>query len=303
MTALAPVAVNLLGLVEHPWLGDNPYRVDGDGRPYVPAGDGGIVLGLNLGDSVFAADADHAAPGACLTHHDEAARHALVLYACIGNEVRVATGAAAGAVGTVVGKRGEQGRVITAFTQADLARLRPGDQVSVRACGQGYRPSWLPPTVTVLNADPVLLGRLPVSARQDRPAVEVRVRAVLPARLAGNGIGRPAAGWDLDLQVDPGHQAGADLRLGDLVAITDIDARWNMGYRRDWMTVGVVVHGASPLPGHGPGITVILTGPVSALRPMPDAASHTGLTALMLNQRLPVVGTPLKQRKGAGSHS
>jgi Domain of unknown function (DUF4438), N-terminal len=71
------VTVNLLGAVEHPALDGSPYRIDRDGRPYVPAGDGGIVLGLELGDSVFALDADHAAPGACLVHADPAARHAL----------------------------------------------------------------------------------------------------------------------------------------------------------------------------------------------------------------------------------
>jgi len=38
---------------------------------------------------------------------------------------------------------------------------------------------------------------------------------------------------------------------GDLVAVSDLDVRYNMGYRRGWLTVGVVVHGASPLPGHG----------------------------------------------------
>src|SRR5580693_5620859 len=112
-----PVSVNLLGVVEHPVLGDGPYRIDADGRPYLPVGDGGIVLGLQLGDSVFARDADHAAPGACLMHPDPAARLALATYACIGNPAEVRTGAAAGARGAVIGKRGEAGRVLTAFAQ------------------------------------------------------------------------------------------------------------------------------------------------------------------------------------------
>ena len=55
-----------------------------------------------------------------------------------------------------------------------------------------------------------------------------------------------------------------------------------MGYRRGWVTVGVVVHGASPLPGHGPGITPILTGPAAALQPQPDPAGHVGLTEAVL---------------------
>jgi hypothetical protein len=111
------------------------------------------------------------------------------------------------------------------------------------------------------------------------------VRMIAASKLAGNGIGRPAAGWDLDLQLSaPGEQSGdgsretGSLLLGDLLAVSDLDARWNMGYRRGWLTVGLVVHGASPLPGHGPGITPILTGPAGVLQAEPDLAGHAGLT-------------------------
>jgi hypothetical protein len=285
-----PVTVNLLGVVEHPALA-GPHRVDRDGRPYVPAGDGGIVLGLQLGDPAFGLVADHAAPGACLVHPDPASRHALASYACVGNQTRVRTGQAAGAAGAVIGKRGEEGRVIVGFAQADLARVRPGDEVAVRACGQGLSLPGLPPQVTVMNLDPALLAGLPIQlpgggdpGGPDRGGpVSVGVRLSVPSRLAGNGIGRPAVAWDLDLQLPPpGPGEPGDLRLGDLVAVTDIDARYNMGYRRGWVTIGVVGHGASPLPGHGPGITPILTGPATALRPRPDAADHVGLTKATL---------------------
>jgi plasmid stability protein len=303
-------SVNLAGYAEHPVLGESPYRVDRDGVSYVPVGDGGIVLGLELGDSVFKLAADHAAPGACLLHPDAAARHALAAFACIGNQVVVRTGPAAGAVGSVVGKRGEAGRVIASFRQADLALLRPSDEVLVRASGQGWRPDGLTADVTVMNLDPAILSALPVHLAADGRTVTAGVRAVLPGRLAGNGIGRPAASWDLDLQLTADDlatggpagsaaagaasaggaaaggaaargvaPAGPEVLLGDLIAVTDIDARYNMGYRRGWLTVGVVVHGPSPLPGHGPGITPILTGPSAALQPLPDAAGHTGLTA------------------------
>jgi len=279
-----PVAVNLLGVVEHPVLDGGPWRIDRDGAPYVPLGDGGIVLDLQLGDSVFGLAGDHAAPGACLTHPDAAARHALSAYACIGNTARVRTGRAAGARGVVLGQRGEDGRVIVGFGQADLARMRPSDQVAVRAFGQGMRPEGLRPDVMVMNLDPDVLALLPVAVpdRHDA-AVTVGVRMTVPSKLAGNGIGRPAAGWDLDLQLPPpGPDGAGDLLLGDLVAVTDLDARWNMGYRRDWVTVGVAVHGGSPLPGHGPGITPVLTGPAGALRPQPDPAGHVGLTGAVL---------------------
>jgi hypothetical protein len=269
-----PVAVNLLGAVEHPELGQTPYRVDADGRSYVPAGDGGIVLGLELGESVFARQADHAAPGACLVHADQAARHALTAYSCIGNQVTVRTGRAAGARGAVLGKRGEEGRVIAGFAQPDLARMRPADQVVVLACGQGWQPPGFPREVAVLNLDPAVLGMLPVTVAAGGAFVLAGVRMTVPSKLAGNGIGRPAVSWDLDLQLRP----PADLLLGDLVAVFDLDVRYNMGYRSGWLTVGVVVHGASPLPGHGPGVTPILTGPAGALRAEPDPAGHAGLT-------------------------
>lgn len=298
VSVLRPVSVNLLGVVEHPVLGDGPYRIDADGRPYLPVGDGGIVLGLQLGDSVFARSADHAAPGACLVHPDPAARHALAVYSCIGNQVKVRTGHAAGARGVVIGKRGEEGRVIAAFRPVDLAAMRPSDEVTVRACGQGCRPAGFPAELTTLNIDPGLFAVLPMvrpSASGDGP-VSVGVRCLVPSKLAGNGLGRPAVSWDLDLQLrspdsvrSGGNGAGradgagaGDLLLGDLVAVTDIDARFNMGYRKGWVTVGIVMHGSSPLPGHGPGITPIMTGPARVLDLRCDAASHVGLTASML---------------------
>jgi Domain of unknown function (DUF4438) len=309
--AARAVAVNLLGLVEHPELGDTPYRVSGDGRPYVPAGDGGIVLGLRLGDSSFGRDADHAAPGACLVHPDPAARHALTIYSCIGNQVTVRTGQAAGARGVVIGKRGELGRVVVSFDQQDLERMRPADQIAVRTCGQGWRPPGFPAGVTLLNTDPAALRSLPITS--DGMRVTAGVRAVVPSKLAGNGIGRPAVGWDLDLQLggpaavgrdgpgatgaraDPSAAADEDVLLGDLVAVCDLDARFNLGYRRGWLTVGVIVHGASPLPGHGPGITPILTGPAEVLQAAPDRAGHVGLTESVV--RLLTVAEFLRQRR------
>jgi Domain of unknown function (DUF4438) len=275
---LRPVAVNLLGVVEHPEFGQTPYRVDADGRSYVPAGDGGIVLGLPLGESVFARQADHAAPGACLTHPDQAARHALTTYSCLGNQVVVRTGRAAGAHGAVLGKRGEAGRVIAVFDQQDLARMRPSDQVAVRARGQGWRPSGFPEQVAVLNLDPAALPALPVAVAGDGGCVQAGVRLTVPSKLAGNGIGRPAVSWDLDLQLRPPQ----NLLLGDLVAVSDLDARHNMGYRSGWLTVGVIVHGASPLPGHGPGVMPVLTGPAGSLRAQPDQAGHAGLSQAAL---------------------
>lgn len=274
------LAVNVLGVVEHPESGPNPYSIARDGGPYVPVGDGGVVLGVDLGEGVWARDADHVAPGACLVHPDPAARLALTGLSCIGDEAVVRTGAAAGGHGVVVGKRGEAGRVIVRFAEEVLDALRPGDQVSVRAEGQGQRGS--PGAIQVMNIRRQLLERLVEPAGEPW---RIPVRCTVPSALTGNGIGRPAVLWCLDLQLDPANAAayGAErLALGDLVALEDVDARWNIGYRRGFSTVGVVVHGGSPLPGHGPGITVVLSGPSTALELVVDPAGHAGLTAEIL---------------------
>ncbi|WP_026423779.1 DUF4438 domain-containing protein [Actinokineospora inagensis] len=251
------VRTTLLGVVETPRLGSPPHLVDRDGLPYIPTATGGVVLGLRLGDGVFDFDADHAAPGVTLSHPDPAANHALTAYACLGNAAVVRTGDARGAGGRVLGKR--DGRVIAVFTQDVLARMLPGDQVAIHAHGQGSADS--------LNVDPALV-----------PALRGRsVRARVPSYLVGNGFGRPAHQWDLDLQVSAAHW-----RLGDLVCIDDVDVRHNAGRREGWSTVAVLVHGGSPLPGHGPGAMPILCGPTAEMDVRVDPTGHVGVTADLL---------------------
>jgi hypothetical protein len=127
-----------------------------------------------------------------------------------------------------------------------------------------------------MNLDPRLLDPLGIAVAGGR--VEVPVRAVVAGRLAGNGIGRPAQQWDVDLAFPAGDPVLAVLRLGDLLAVSDLDVRHNIGYRRGWVTVGVVVHGDSPQPGHGPGLTPVLTGPADVLVPRVVEAGPAALT-------------------------
>lgn len=267
------VAVNLLAFVDQGEVGTDPYRIDRDGVPYVAVGDGGLVLGLRLGDSVFGHVGDHAAPGACLIHPQDEARRALVGLACLGNQVTVRTGAAAGAVGAVLGKRGGGERVIAVFAPEVLAMLRPNDQLAITSQGQGV--SSPRPDVSQMNIAPQALSMLGIASKDG--LIRVGVRQTFSSRQVGNGIGRPMAMWDVDLQVDAA-QASAGLCLGDVVAITDLDARTNAGFRRGWISVGVVVHGASPQPGHGPGVTIVLSGPATSFLVDDEGEQHHGLT-------------------------
>ena len=85
---------------------------------------------------------------------------------------------------------------------------------------------------------------------------------------------------DLDQQVTQVTAAGsgaAGRRPGDQAAIADIDARFNAGYRRGWVSAGLVVHGGSPQPGRGRGVTAIRSGPGDATVAHADAANHRGL--------------------------
>lgn len=274
MSSPRPSAMNLAGVVEHPQAGPQPYEVSIDGLPYLPVGNAGVVLGVELGDPVDAFAADQVIPGVSVIHPDQAARHALTSLSCVGNAVVVRGGAAAGEHGHVIGKRGEAGQVIVRFEPEVLARLRPGDGLSVRAFGQGAGPADpCPDGVEMLNLDPGLLPSLPIGF--SRSFVEVGVRMTVASRVCGNGVGRPAQGWDIALALAP--QDAGELRLGDLVAVTDLDVRANMGYRRGWLTVGTIVCGTSPLPGHGPGLLPLLTGPAAELIPRVEH-DHAGLT-------------------------
>ena len=294
MTAAAPtispapaalVATNASGIVEHPGLDAAPYLIDEDGRPFVPTGAGGVVLGLAMGDSVFGFDADSASPAVSVVHAEPAARAALTAFSCLGNPVTVRTGAAAGERGTVLGKRGEQGRVLAWFPPEVTAQLVPGDALTVRALGQGAH--WAGPVGELggqlLNVDPAFLAGLGIEVGAE--SLTVAVRGVVASKLIGNGIGRPAHQWDLDLQVTAETAPGvglADLRIGDLVAVQHLDVRHNTGYRAGWVTVGVVTTTASPRPGHGAGLMPILCVPERVLELDLRPADHVGVTADLL---------------------
>jgi hypothetical protein len=127
------------------------------------------------------------------------------------------------------------------------------------------------PDVTVFNCSPALLRRWRILERNGR--IEVPVTHRLPARLMGSGLGKNTV-WrgDYDIQLfDSGLRRRFrldSLRFGDMVAITDADTRFGPSYRRGRITIGIIVHGDSTVSGHGPGITPLLTGASSRIRPV-----------------------------------
>lgn len=267
--------INVLGFVCHSESSSDPFRIDRDGHPYMPTGDGGIVLNYHVGESVFALDADHAAPGVSLSHPNQDAAYSLVAQSCIGNLAKVRTGEATGAQGVVLGKRGEGGRVIVVFEDIDLKKIKPDDQISITTEGQGQLEEGM--ETCIFNIATVLLSDLKLKVENKRK-FWVPVRSIFDSRLIGNGIGRPMPLWDIDLQIYELPVGVSALKIGDFVAISNLDARYNSGYRKDWISVGVLIHGSSPQPGHGPGVTIFLSGPAHEIELLEDPINHVGLT-------------------------
>lgn len=272
---LAMVAV--AGQIAHPIGYANPYRIGNDGIARILPGTGGIVLNQRIGDRCVGLAGDHIEPGVALHNNGREVvgprngpNHALMTYACVGNQAHVVSGPCTGAVGRVTGKHGGIDHVLVDFAPAVLRRLRIGDRIQVVSCGLGL--ALLDhPKISVLNCAPGLLRRWGLHERDGR--VQVPVTHLVPAALMGSGLGKNTS-WrgDYDIQLADAvlrkrYRLGS-LRFGDLVCIVDADCSRGPVHRSGYLTVGVIVHGDSTVAGHGPGVTPLLTAPANCLRPV-----------------------------------
>jgi hypothetical protein len=223
---------------------------------------GGVTLDVHCGDPATGYASDHLEPGASIRHRDPGANMALQFLTCVGNQVTVVSGPAAGATGHVIG---QHAYVLADF---DAAELTTGDAVIVLAVGQGLA---LPdhPQVVVKNCAPGLLAAMPGGTRPDG-RLEVHVAARVPAEAIGAGAGMASEYANTDLMgayagLGPDLSLGLEgLRIGDLVALADADHRYGRGYRPDYLTIGVISTGQCMMFGHGPGPSTLLSGPASA---------------------------------------
>lgn len=260
------VEQSVLGSISHPHLPlKNPYLVDPSGGVHVLPGAGGITYNVTVGDSAMDFIGDHVEPGVSITLHDTSGDRrkcgALSILTCIGNEARVVSGAAAGARGIVTGKHGGVEHVLVDFSPSTLDKLTVGDNVQVRAFGQGLKLKDSP-DVHFMNIDPHLLQKLGIGYQSKQ--LVVPVTHVIPASIMGSGIGsRHSYAGDYDIQIadrEVIQKYGLqDLRLGDVIALRDADCRFGRTFRSGSMSVGIVVHASCITTGHGPGVTVIMT--------------------------------------------
>lgn len=294
----------VMGQIAHPVGRANPYRIGQDGVPRVLPGTGGISLNCRIGDPCVGLAADHVEPGVALHNNGReiigaanGPNMALLTSACIGNPARVVTGPAKGAMGIVTGKHGGVDHVLVDFDKKTLYRLNIGDKIQIYSCGLGLQLRDFP-RVMVTNCAPGLLRRWRPRSRDG--VLEVRVTHTLPAAIIGSGLGKNNV-WrgDFDIQLFDAptrrrHHLET-LRFGDLVAVLDSDMRFGAAWRGGRVTIGVVAHSDSTVAAHGPGVTPLLSGPASCLRPIHDNSANIAYlyqrrTVLPPRARQPLAG-------------
>jgi Domain of unknown function (DUF4438) len=270
------VEMAVAGQVSQPAIRQGAYLHWPDGRATTLPGMYGIVYNARVGDRAFGWAGDHVEPGVSIAHADERADYALHYLTCIGNEAEVTSGLARGARGIVTG---EHARLLVDFPPDVLESLTIGDTIQIRARGRGLR-LHDHPALEFKKTSPALAEAFGLRVEGGRVICPVAME--LPARIMGSGAELNAEFVDQDLM--SGDRAlmaelGIDqMRLGDLIAIRDVDHRFGRSYRRGWVAICLCIHGDSVLTGHGPGILTLITGPEDALGFTLDPAANIATT-------------------------
>jgi hypothetical protein len=282
------VTVSVMGQVANPSLSGlpaEPYRLDADGKAFLWPTFGGIVYNVSVGDIAFGWAGDCIHPSVSIAHRDANKNRGLNVFACVGNEAMITSGAAKGARGVVTGKSGRfSDQVIVHFDMETRRKIAVDDQILVKSEGVGLTVPACP-DVAFKSLSPALFDVLP--KRMEGNALSIGVVATVPPHMVGAGAGLTSEGGSLHIQsTDRAELAshGLDqLRLGDVVAIQDTDSRYNHGYLRGAMSIGIVGQTDGPRAGYGPGMTVVMTAPAGQLTshgaPGTNIADILGLSA------------------------
>ena len=260
-----------------------PYSLAADGTPFLLPAYGSIVYNVSVGDSAYGWQADCVHPGVSVKLDDATGNRGLNVLSCVGNTAIVMTGNASKARGTVTGKTGRfSEHVIIHFEGAVREELAIGDKIVIKAKGTGLKFDDHP-DIMLKGCSPELVDALEV-ATTDEGKLAVPVVAQVPPHLLGAGAGLVSDGGSIHIQTADRaalQEAGLhELRLGDVVALTDYDSSWNHGYLRNAVGIGVVAQGDSPRAGYGPGITLVMTSAGGNIAPM--LAPGVNLSDLLL---------------------
>ncbi len=285
------LTIAVQGQVAHPQP-SRGYITTWDGKPKMAIGTGGINYNLTLGDKVFGwASADQTTVGVATEGTgEERFREAWLVYAAVGNEVKVLTGEARGSKGVVVGKFGSY--VLVHFDDRTKEKLAAGDALQIKATGLGLKIDNFP-EVFVHGLAPEILEKMDLHQADGK--LEVPVVKKIPAEIVGQGPGRGSHYGHFCIQTcfppDIEKYGLKDLRFGDLVFLEDIQDDYGKGYYRGAGTVGIVCSSPSDIAGLGIGVATILSsreGKLAArLDPEANIARYLGIKIRRGNENNP----------------
>lgn len=267
---------SVMGKIHHPVGGG--YRITHDGIPMVLPATGGISYNVRIGDSAFGWAGDHVEPGVSIRNEDKNENAALMTFACVGNEAKIVSGAAAGETGYVTGMHGGIDHVLICFEQSTLEKLTIDDKIMIKAYGQGMKLVNYP-EIQLMSIDPDMFEKMNIAENEGR--LQVPVVAVVPPYLMGSGIGSPSA-YTGDYDIMTGDEKeikrlGLDkLKFGDLVLLQDCDNSYGRGYLKGAVSVGVIVHSDCVKAWHGPGVTTIMVSKGSNIEAVIDENANIG---------------------------
>jgi len=253
------------------------HEISPDGQTHVVPGLGGIVLDYKLGDSVDKFVSDHLQPGVTISSEkdfDEAQASdtnlALFTYACLGNKVTIVDAEVpklVGTEGTIIGKHGGVNYVMAQFEQDVLPKLPCNCEVKIELYGCGLQDASYP-DITFMNISPDVLVKMPIKA--DDNGIMFPVVQHIPAKAMGSGLGSVDHSTDYDIM----KPYGANLKIGDFVAIDEHYCKVGPTLQEGAVTIGVIVHGECIDPGHGPGVLPIATCKTTQLGTLINSAAN-----------------------------
>ena len=284
------IKISVIGEISNPVINRSVYTISTKGKPVILPGVGGITYNLRVGDFACGWEADHVEPGASIKNKENdltfgnAANTALNVFSCIGNQAIIVSGDAKGSFGVVTGKHGGIEHVLVDFQPEILEKLIPGDKILIKALGVGLKLIDYP-EVIIMNMDPKFLEVLNLKKIKDK--LQVPVTHVIPAEFMGSGLGKNQVySGDYDLQMFDKKSVEEygldDLRIGDIVAISNADHSFGRIYHQGAISIGIVVHSNCITAGHGPGITSLMTSSLGKIIPKINTSANI---ANLLNLR------------------
>lgn len=243
--------------------GGRGYGTSWEGEAKMSLGTATINYTVSVGDSTWGyANADHVEPDVTVQGRDKpsASDCAIAILACIGNEARVVSGDAKGSKGVYIGRHAGADDLVW-FPKEVLDDLAPNDKIHVRTEGCGLEIEGFE-EIKLNKMSPRLLENMGITVEDGKLVVPIVTE--IPGWILGAGAGYDASVETVDYDIQTTCPEVVEelklkeLRLGDIIAITDHYDAWGRGRYLGAVTIGVIIHGFSSGGGHGPGVNPIM---------------------------------------------